>query len=93
MPHSKCSRCHARVWCENSALQPAAAAELCPACGGDLEPVADLSELVGLRALRVRPRQTHRDSAERFERISQQIRDAFAASDAERRRQTHSDSP
>ncbi|HWK25139.1 MAG TPA: hypothetical protein VNS09_01160 [Solirubrobacter sp.] len=92
MPHTKCLHCRARVWRDNSADQPTAAADLCPGCGGELEPVADLSELVGLRALRVRPRQTHRDSAERFERISQEIREAFAAHDAERRRQAPSDS-
>lgn len=64
---------------------------MCPGCGGELDAVADLSELVGLRALRVRPRQTHRDTAERFERISQQIRDTIAAHDAERERRNHSD--
>lgn len=84
MSHTKCLHCRARVWRDTSAHEPAAAADLCPGCGGELQAVDDLSELVGLRALRVRPHQTHRDPDEHFERISQQIRDTIAAHDAER---------
>lgn len=88
MPHSKCLPCRARVWRDSSA------GDLCPGCGGDLQAVTDLSQLVGLRALRVRPPATRRDSADRFERISQQIRDTIAAHDAEReRRLARHDSP
>ena len=85
MPHSKCSRCRARVWCDDHA------AALCPGCGDVLEVVSDLSQLVGLRALRVRPRVAHRDSDDQFERISQRIRDTIAAHDAERRRRSNVD--
>jgi hypothetical protein len=65
--------------------------DLCPGCGGELESVTDLSELVGLRALRVRPRRTHRDDTERSERISQRIRDTIARRHAEAEQRTDSD--
>jgi len=57
----------------------------CPGCGGPLEAVADLSELVGLRALRVRPRSAQR-VPDLSARISEQIRETIARHDAERRR-------
>jgi hypothetical protein len=89
MAHAKCDHCRARVWRDTPAGE--SLQDLCPGCGGELELVTDLSELVGLRALRVRPRPTHRDDTDRFERISQQIRDTIARHDAERRRRTDSD--
>jgi hypothetical protein len=79
MAHFKCLHCRSRVW-----LEGAQTADLCPGCGSELEPVAELSELVGLRALRTRPHGTHRDSPDRFDRISLQIREAIAKHDAER---------
>jgi hypothetical protein len=90
MPHSKCLRCRARVWRDPSSGQ--ATPDLCPGCGGALVAVSDLRDLMGLRALRVRPRLTRRDPADQFERISQQIRETIAAHDAERERRLHSDS-
>ncbi len=83
MAHAKCDHCRARVWRDTHAGE--IREELCPGCGGELDSVTDLSELVGLRALRVRPRRTHRDDTERFERISQQIRDTIARLDASTR--------
>jgi hypothetical protein len=91
MPHFKCAYCRARVWCEDSPDQ--SAPDPCPRCSGELEVVSDLSDLVGLRALRVRPHASHRDPADHFERISQQIRETIAAHDAERERRRNSDSP
>ena len=89
MAHAKCDRCRARVWRDVPAGE--GRDDLCPGCGGELEPVSDLSELVGLRALRARPRRTQRDDADRSERISQQIRDTIARHDAERERRTDTD--
>jgi len=83
MPHARCRRCRARVWHEPSREEHPAA--LCPGCGSELEAVTDLSELVGLRALRTRPRLTHADSHDQFDRISEQIRDAVDRRRAERR--------
>jgi hypothetical protein len=84
MPHSKCLRCRSRVWHDRAASTDTG--ELCPGCGSELEPVVDLSELVGLRALQPRPHDEHRHAPDRSERISQQIRETIARHDAERRR-------
>jgi hypothetical protein len=81
MAHSKCLSCRARVWREGSSSE-----DLCPGCGGPLELVSDLSELIGLRCLRARPRSLRPSSSERFERISEQIREQIARNDAERQR-------
>jgi hypothetical protein len=80
MAHSKCLPCNARVWREGSPD------DLCPGCGGPLQPISDLSELVGLRCLRARPTGRRHSSPERFERISEQIRQQIARNDAERQR-------
>jgi hypothetical protein len=81
MAHSRCLPCRARVWCDESSP-----ASLCPECGGPLQPVSSASELIGLRCLRPRPKGHHDQSPERFERISEQIREQIARHDAERRR-------
>ncbi len=83
MAHSKCLPCSARVWRDGPASEHAD--DLCPGCGGPLEAVVDLSELVGLRALRVRPRSAQR-VPDLSARISEQIRETIARNDAERRR-------
>ena len=83
MAHSKCLTCRARVWRDGPAGD-----DLCPGCGGPLEAVGQLSELVGLRALRVRPRSSPRGAPDLSERISQQIRETIARNDADRRRRS-----
>jgi hypothetical protein len=83
VPHSRCLTCVARVWRDGPASDHVE--DLCPGCGGPLEAVADLSELIGLRALRTPPRHAHRPP-DRSARISQQIRETIARNDAERRR-------
>lgn len=82
MAHSKCLPCGARVWRDGPASDHVD--DLCPGCGGPLEAVADLSELVGLRALRARPRALR--GPDLSARISEQIRETIARNDAERRR-------
>jgi hypothetical protein len=49
MPHYKCVACRTRlqVWARPTELVK----ELCPECGSRLQPVAELSELVGLRSI------------------------------------------
>jgi hypothetical protein len=84
MAHSKCLSCRARVWREGPASEHLD--DLCPGCGGPLEAVGDLSELVGLRSLRSRPRQAHGRPPDLAARISEQIRETIARNDAERRR-------
>jgi hypothetical protein len=82
MAHFKCSSCRARVWREGHAADHLD--DLCPGCGGPLEAAGELSELVGLRSLRARPRLQR--SPDASARISEQIRQTIARHDAERRR-------
>jgi hypothetical protein len=84
MAHSKCLTCRARVWRDRAAADHLD--DLCPGCGGPLEIVVDLSELVGLRSLRARPRPAHRRSPDLSARISAQICKTIARNDAERQR-------
>jgi hypothetical protein len=49
----RCTPCRARVWRDGGVAEHLN--DLCPGCGGPLEPVARAEELVGLRALRRRP--------------------------------------
>jgi NAD-dependent SIR2 family protein deacetylase len=84
MAHSRCLTCKARVWREGDPADHLR--DLCPGCGGPLEPVNDLSELVGLRSLRARPRSAGRELPDRSRRIAAEIRETIARHDAERRR-------
>jgi hypothetical protein len=84
--HAKCLTCRARVWREGDAVDHLG--HLCPGCGGPLEPVSDLSELIGFRCLRARPRSLGRALPDRSQRISAEIRETIARHDAERQRRT-----
>jgi hypothetical protein len=52
VPHLKCSRCRARCYVPGDRAGPIE--DLCPGCGSPFEPVGDLSELVGFRAITAR---------------------------------------
>ena len=80
MAHFKCNRCRARVWREGDANR--ARAELCPGCGDPLEAVTHASELIGMRALRTRPRVPRS--------IADDVRETIARNDAARTRRIHS---
>ena len=84
MAHSKCLTCRARVWREGDPADHLR--DLCPGCGGPLEPVSDLSELIGFRSLRARPRSVGRTLPDRSQRIAAEIRATIARHDAERQR-------
>jgi hypothetical protein len=47
MPHSKCVACKTRLYCSGAPAEMVG--ELCPDCGGLLEPVGSLVEVVGFR--------------------------------------------
>src|SRR5215211_8013647 len=47
MPHSKCVACKTRLY--SSGAPAEMVGELCPSCGGLLEPVGSLVEVVGFR--------------------------------------------
>jgi hypothetical protein len=79
MAHSKCLLCRARVWRDGPAADHVD--DLCPGCGGPLEAAGDLSELIGLRALRTRPRPAHRRSPDVSARIAEQLRETIARND------------
>ena len=72
MAHFKCMPCKARVWRDGAACEHAG--DLCPRCAGPLEPVARAEELVGFRALRVRP--------PRRRTLADHVRQAIARHDA-----------
>jgi hypothetical protein len=86
MAHSKCLSCRARVWREGDPADHLR--DLCPGCGGPLEPVSDLSELIGFRSLRARPRAAGRALPDRSQRIAAEIRATIARHDAQRQRPT-----
>ena len=74
MPHFKCVACRARLC---SAVGPDdLVGDLCPGCGSLLEPVGELAEIVGFRAIRQRdggaddsPRGTHQRIAGRVDAL------------------------
>ena len=86
MAHSKCLTCRARVWREGDPADHLL--DLCPGCGGPLESVSDLSELIGFRSLRARPRSVGRALPDRSQRIATEIRQTITGHDAERQRRT-----
>ena len=57
MPHLKCVACRIRLH-----SPPSPVGELCPGCGSPLEPVRELSELVGLQAIRWEPDEAQQES-------------------------------
>ena len=52
MPHLKCVSCRTRSYTPGGAADQIE--DLCPGCGSAFEPVSDLSELVGFRAITAR---------------------------------------
>jgi hypothetical protein len=80
MAHFKCTACRARVWRDGDAASHAR--DLCPGCGGPLEAVVRAEEIIGLRALRTRPRSP--------KTMADHIRETIAHNDAARVRQLRS---
>jgi hypothetical protein len=52
MPHLKCVGCRTRYYTPGRRADPIE--DLCPFCGAAFEPVAELTELVGFRAITAR---------------------------------------
>lgn len=80
MPHFKCSACKTRLY--SAAGPDDLVGDLCPGCGSLLEPVGDLAEIVGFRAIK------HRDSVagdsppSTHQRIAGRVDDFFARREA-----------
>jgi Zn-finger nucleic acid-binding protein len=53
MPHYKCAACKTRL--HSAASWSDVVSDLCPECGSLLEPVEELDEIVGFRAIEPRP--------------------------------------
>jgi hypothetical protein len=76
MPHFKCVGCKTRLY--SAAGPDDLVGDLCPGCGSLLEPVGELAEIVGFRAIK------HRDSAAAdsppgtHQRIAGRVDDLFA---------------
>jgi hypothetical protein len=83
MAHFKCTACRARVWRDGDAA--AHARDLCPGCGGPLDAVERAEEIIGLRALRTRPRAP--------QTIADHVRETIARNDAARVRRLRSTRP
>ena len=74
MAHFKCLACKARVWRDGHPADHLR--DLCPGCGGPLDPVARSEDIVGFRALRRRP---HARPS-----IADEVRETIARNDAAR---------
>jgi hypothetical protein len=76
MPHFKCVACKARLY---SAAGPAdLVGDLCPGCGSLLEPVDELAEIVGFRAIKDRDSAADDSPPGRHQRIADRVDDFFA---------------
>ena len=62
MPHSKCVACKTRLY--SSGAPAEMVGELCPGCGGLLEPVKSLIEVLGYRRITRRADAPNLDTAQ-----------------------------
>jgi len=74
MPHFKCVACRTRLY--SAAGPPDLVGDLCPGCGTLLEPVGDLSEVVGFRS--IRSREGAGDAPGAHEQIAERVDDFIA---------------
>jgi hypothetical protein len=80
MPHFKCVACRTRLY---SAAGPAElVGDLCPGCGSLLEPVGELAEIVGFRAIEDRGGAADDSPPGAHERIAGRVDDFFARREA-----------
>jgi hypothetical protein len=80
MPHFKCLACRTRLY---SAARPGdLVGDLCPGCGSLLEPVSELAEIVGFRAITDRDSAADDRSPGTHQRIADRVEDLFARREA-----------
>ncbi len=80
MPHFKCVACKSRLY---SAVGPDdLVGDLCPGCGSLLEPVGELAEIVGFRAIKERDSGAYDSPPGTHERIAGRVDDFFARREA-----------
>jgi hypothetical protein len=82
MPHFKCVACKTRLY---SAASPEdMVGDLCPGCGCLLEPVAELAEVVGFRAIKRHESSASSGAVGVHERLADQIGEVRARREANR---------
>ena len=80
MPHFKCVACKTRLC---SMATPAdLVGDLCPGCGSLLEPVGELAEIVGFRAIKRRDSAAEDNPPGAHERIAGRVDDFVARREA-----------
>jgi hypothetical protein len=80
MPHFKCVACKTRLYSE--AVPADLVGDLCPGCGSLLEPVGELTEIVGFRAIEDRGGAADDSPPGTHDRIADRVDDFFARREA-----------
>jgi Zn-finger nucleic acid-binding protein len=86
MPHLKCVACRTRL--SSTASSDVQVGDLCPGCGSLLEPVGELAEVVGFRAIKPRTVEADSGAPGTHQRIAGRVLDLMA-----RREATHAEAP
>jgi hypothetical protein len=80
MPHFKCLACKARLY--SAAGPDDLVGDLCPGCGSLLEPVGELAEIVGFRAIKHRESTADDSPPDTHQWIAGRVDDFFARREA-----------
>jgi hypothetical protein len=80
MPHFKCVACKSRLY--RAARPDDLVGDLCPGCGSLLEPVGELAEIVGFRAIKHRGTAADDRPPGTHQRIAGRVDDFFAGREA-----------
>ena len=80
MPHFKCVACKTRLY--SPAGRDDLVGDLCPGCGSLLEPVGELADIVGFRAIKSRDGAADDSPPGTHQRIAGQVDDFFARREA-----------
>jgi hypothetical protein len=80
MPHFKCVRCKTRLYGAGGPVD--LVGDLCPDCGSLLEPVGELTEIVGFRSIRPRNSAAGDSPPHRRQRMADQLDGLFARREA-----------
>jgi Zn-finger nucleic acid-binding protein len=80
LPHFKCAACKIRLY--NAVGPTDLVGDLCPGCGSLFEPVGELAEIVGFRALKHRDQAADDGPPGTHQRIAGRVDDVFARREA-----------
>jgi hypothetical protein len=80
MPHFKCVACKSRLY--RAARPGDLVGDLCPGCGSLFEPVGELAEIVGFRAIKHRGSAADDGPPGTHQRIAGRVDDFFARREA-----------